>query len=149
MEKINGFEGEYRFLSNFWPCKIEWQGQEFQCSEALYMAFKSGDPADFARFAPLDAREAKKLGKTVVLRADWDQAKISIMRNVLALKFRQNADLREKLLATGEAELIEKNWWRDEFWGVCNGVGENWLGRMLSELREKLREEEYGLNDKI
>lgn len=105
------------------------------------MAFKSGNPADFARFAPLAAGEAKKLGRTVVLRPDWNEVKVSIMRNVLALKFRQNPDLREKLLATGEAELIEGNHWKDTFWGVCNGVGENWLGKLLMELREELKKE--------
>lgn len=140
--EIKGFEGEYRFLSNFWPCKIVWQNYEFKCSEALYMSFKSGNPAAFAEFAKLEASAAKKLGRQVPLREDWNKNKKRIMANVLNLKFRQNPDLKVKLLATGDAYLEETNWWKDTYWGVCNGVGENNLGLLLMELREAMQKEQ-------
>lgn len=136
MNKIEKFEGKYEFLSNFYPCKIWHQGHEFQCSESLYMAHKSGDKGDFARFAPLDAREAKKLGRKVNLQPGWDDMRIGVMRKVLLYKFDQNPNLKKQLMATGDSELIEGNWWKDHFWGVCNGVGENNLGKLLMELRD-------------
>ncbi len=138
--KIDKFEGEYAFLSNFYPCQIHYAFHWFQCSEALYMAHKSGKEEDFARFAPLDAREAKKLGRKVELQPGWDDMRIDVMRRVVWHKFAQNPPLEKRLMATGEAELIEGNWWKDCFWGVCNGVGENNLGKLLMELRDELHE---------
>jgi len=135
MKQITEFKNEYAFLSNFYPCKIVCDGIEFKCSESLYMAHKSGNTDDFIRFSQLDAREAKKIGKTVVLQKNWDAVKFEVMRKVLQLKFDQNPDLKQKLIETGDAELIESNWWKDTVWGVCDGVGENNLGKLLMELR--------------
>jgi hypothetical protein len=132
---IDKFEKEYSFLSNFYPCKIKYGNLEFQCAEALYMAHKSGNPEDFARFAPLNGAEAKKLGKTVKLQENWDEIKFDVMQKVLRLKFIRNPDLKHLLISTGDAELIEGNWWGDKIWGVCNGEGENNLGKLLMELR--------------
>ena len=73
------------------------------------------------------------------------------MKILLRQKF-GDAWLRAKLLATGDAELIEGNYWHDTFWGMCNGKGENHLGRLLMEVRSELRVdgrvtavEEFGL----
>ena len=67
------------------------------------------------------------------------------MAYVLHLKFRQHPELGNLLIATGDAELIEGNIWRDTYWGVCNGVGKNRLGELLMQLRNELRQES-GLN---
>ena len=131
MKQISEFKGEYEFLSNFYPCKIVFNDIEFKCSEALYMAHKSGNPLDFVKFAPLDAREAKNQGRTVDLQPNWDSIRLEVMYDVLKAKFDQNPDLRIKLILTGDAYLEEGNWWKDVFWGVCNGVGENHLGKLL------------------
>ena len=64
--------------------------------------------------------------------------KIDIMRQVLKSKFTQNPELKAKLIATGDAELIEGNNWNDRFWGVCRGVGQNHLGKLLMEVRAEL-----------
>jgi ribA/ribD-fused uncharacterized protein len=138
MNAINEFTGENAFLSNFFPCKITHKELEFQCSEALYMAHKSGNNEDFAKFAPLNGKESKKLGKTVNLQPNWENIKMSVMKEVLMAKFTQNQDLKEKLLATGNLTLIEGNWWGDKFWGVCRGEGENQLGKLLMEVRKEL-----------
>ena len=86
------------------------------------------------RFLGLSGGRAKRLGR-VELRSDWEEVKIEVMREVLRCKFSQNPDLKAKLIATGDAELIEGNNWNDRFWGVCRGVGQNHLGRLLMELR--------------
>jgi predicted NAD-dependent protein-ADP-ribosyltransferase YbiA (DUF1768 family) len=54
-------------------------------------------------------------------------------------KFVAHPDLRAKLLATGERPLVEGNHWGDRFWGVCDGQGENWLGRILVRVRDHLK----------
>jgi len=83
---------------------------------------------------------AKKAGRKLVLREDWEQVKVPIMRELLREKFSQEPE-KLVLLATGNEELVEGNWWGDQFWGQSPvGVGENWLGRLLMEIRTDLRE---------
>lgn len=140
-EKILGFFKEYRFLSNFWSCTIEYEGMFFPSTEAAYQAAKSLDPEVRAKFLGLSFRESKELGRKIECRKDWDTVRIPVMRMILRKKFK-NADLRKKLLDTGDAYLEETNSWNDCFWGVCKGVGENHLGKLLMEIREEIKEEE-------
>lgn len=72
------------------------------------------------------------------LRPDWEEAKVGIMEELVRLKFTAHADLRARLLATGDAELIEGNNWNDRFWGVCRGQGQNQLGLILMKVRSEL-----------
>ena len=74
------------------------------------------------------------------MRPDWESVKIDFMRYLVWNKFSTHEDLKLRLLDTADAELIEGNNWGDAFWGVCNGRGQNWLGRILMETREKLRQ---------
>ena len=70
---------------------------------------------------------------------DWDTyKKFMLMKRLLKMKF-AIPELKEMLLATGDEELVEGNYWHDTIWGVCDGVGENHLGKMLMEIREDLR----------
>lgn len=87
--------------------------------------------------------QAKKLGQGVSLRPDWESVKVDLMRTFVRKKF-ENPFLRPLLLATGDAELVEGNTWNDTFWGVCRGRGQNWLGRILMEVRDEIRKEEEG-----
>jgi ribA/ribD-fused uncharacterized protein len=141
MDKILGFFGEYRFLSNFWSCPVEYEGDYFKSTEAAYQAAKSLDPEVRKQFIPLKPREAKDLGNKIEKRKDWDEVKVSVMRLVLRRKFRL-PELRKQLLATGNAYLEETNTWNDTTWGVCRGVGTNYLGKLLMEIRDEIREEE-------
>lgn len=81
---------------------------------------------------------AKKVGRRIAMRSDWEDVKIEVMREVLRSKF-ANREMRKLLLATGDDELIEGNYWGDRFWGVCNGRGHNWLGKLLMEVRAECR----------
>src|SRR5690606_21767015 len=83
--------------------------------------------------------KAKKIGRSVTLREDWENIKIDIMTDLVRQKFNISS-FKEKLLATKDAELIEGNWWGDTFWGVCKGVGKNNLGKILMEIRKEINE---------
>lgn len=130
---IDDFDGEFRFLSKFWP-----DGPE--TNEHLYQAAKTDDPMWAARIlaAPLP-NDAKTLGRKCPARVNWDNERIPVMRALLRVKFSLGSFCGTSLLATGDAELIEGNWWGDTFWGVCKGKGTNHLGLLLMETREMLR----------
>lgn len=88
----------------------------------------------------LNPSQAKKLGRSVSLRPDWEDIKIDIMYNICKAKFTQNETLKTNLLKTGDATLIEGNTWGDKIWGQVNGVGENNLGKILMRIREELKD---------
>lgn len=146
-DNIKGFFGPYRWLSNFHLCIVEYMGLGFPSSENAYQAAKTLDYNLRKSFVGVTPSESKKMGTShgLMLREDWEDVKVGIMREILYNKFLQNDDLREKLLLTGDKYLEETNWWGDRFWGVCNGKGENMLGKLLMEVREELRKNvQYG-----
>ena len=138
MRVIDCFHGEFDWLSNFFPCKIKFEGHTFQSSEAAFQAAKCMNPMDKIKFLNLSAGKSKRLGRKVDIRPDWDAVKIHKMREVLECKFSQHPFLKEQLIATGDAQLIEGNNWNDKFWGVCNGQGLNHLGILLMNLRREI-----------
>lgn len=135
---IKGFVDSYRWLSNFYPCSIVYENQQFKSSEAAYQAAKCKNIADREKFLNLNARDSKKLGKTIEIREDWNDVKLSVMKDILHDKFTRNPILGQSLIETEDRYLEETNWWGDTFWGVYKGKGENWLGKQLMELRGKL-----------
>ena len=138
--KIESFSGPYRFLSNFFRATngVIFDGQEYPTVEHAYQAAKCAIPTDRLRFITGTPTEAKRLGRIVLLREDWESVKESFMLDFLRQKF-LGTDLTANLLATGDAELIEGNYWRDKYWGVCNGEGKNRLGILLMQVREEAR----------
>ena len=140
MNKIDCFDGEYAFLSNFYDSPIEKDGIVYPTNEHFFQAMKTLDNEERKRIAAAETPgKAKRMGRSVKLRPDWEQSKIQIMKEGLTLKFLCHKDLAEKLVATGDVWLIEGNWWGDTYWGVCNGVGHNMLGNLLMEIRRDLR----------
>jgi ribA/ribD-fused uncharacterized protein len=140
MNDVLSFQGPHRFLSNFWPAPVRYGGILFPTTEHAYQAAKSDDVNEAIRVSLLKTPgDAKRVGRTLVVRENWEQIKRPIMLDVLRLKFNL-PDLRRKLLATGDVLLVEGNTWGDRYWGVCNGVGENWLGRLLMQVREECRQ---------
>jgi ribA/ribD-fused uncharacterized protein len=132
---ISEFKYEYSFLSNFASCYIIYQGEIYPSVENAYQAAKSLDPEVRKLFVSISAKEAKKLGRDIKIRSDWEVIKLDVMEELLFCKFRKEPFL-SLLDQTGDEELVEGNWWGDVFWGVCQGVGENHLGRLLMEIRE-------------
>lgn len=139
--KINNFRGEYRFLSNFYETPVSYAGLTYRNAEAAFQAQKTLDKAIRQTFTGMDPSEAKKAGRRVALRPDWERVKDQIMLDVVTAKFNAHPDLAEKLLATGDAELVEGNTWGDRYWGVDARTGEglNKLGKTLMAVREALK----------
>jgi ribA/ribD-fused uncharacterized protein len=135
---IYGLFGKYRPLSNFHMEPVVVDGRTYQCSEAAYMAEKTNVEAEKNHLTTLGAKEAKAYGQTVTLRSDWDEVKVEAMYKVLWAKFTQSQTLEGLLLSTGSKYIEETNWWNDKFWGVCGGVGQNNLGRVLMLVRRDL-----------
>jgi len=139
--KITRFTGSFGFLSNFWRCPICFEGQTYPSVEHAFQAAKTYDLRE--REIIKKARtpgEAKRLGRKVHLRPFWEErVRVRIMRELLSIKF-QDPVYAKMLKATDNAELIEGNIWGDTYWGVCNGKGENHLGKLLMEIRSRLLE---------
>lgn len=139
LDKNKGFSGEYEFLSNFYPCRIVYNGITYPSVEHAYQAAKTNDITERKRIACcIQAGTAKMIGKTVVLRDDWEEIKFSVMLSLVAQKFYKHKHLREKLISTKGIKLVEYNYWKDTYWGVCNGKGKNNLGKILMWIRDKL-----------
>ncbi len=144
-KEIYSFRGEYQFLSNFYPCAVEYDGLVFKSLESAFQAAKCDHPADRAQFQPLGAAEAKRVGRSIKLRGDWERVKLPILSQLVILKFATHPALLERLLSTGDANLSEGNTWHDNFYGNCSCErcrdvqGQNHLGRTLMAFRDKLR----------
>lgn len=138
-EKISGFNGQWRFLSNFYETQITYEGITYPSVENAYQAAKTISQEERLKFVNITAKEAKSFGKKITLRDDWEQIKIQVMWNLIYEKFTRNRKLLSSLLLTGDTQIEETNWWGDRFWGVCKGEGENHLGKLLMKLREKLK----------
>lgn len=135
---INSFTGNYRFLSNFYPCNIYYCGINYPSTEHAYQATKTNSPEEKFKIAKLDTPgRAKRYGQLLKIREDWDQIKLKVMKDLLIIKFRDSM-LKQKLLDTGNQELIEGNTWNDTFWGICYGKGKNNLGKLLMIIRDRI-----------
>lgn len=136
---IDKFRGKYYFLSNFYNAKITYDGLEYLNNESAFQSAKLKDVSKRKSFCSLDPSSAKRKGRHVQLRHDWEKVKFDIMYEIVKAKFTQNKDLAIKLLETGNEELVEGNTWGDRIWGKCNGVGKNNLGKILMKVREEIR----------
>lgn len=136
---INRFDGDYRFLSNFFDAPTAYDGVLYPTSEHAYQAAKF-HPVHREIFLHGTPGQAKRKGQLPGKRGDWETVKCGIMLDILRDKFRRNLRCATMLVATGDAELIEGNTWGDTYWGVCRGVGKNMLGRLLMTVRQELKE---------
>ena len=144
---ILGFTDQYEFLSNFHKSRLTYQGISFSSSEQAYVYSKK-EPVDInddprwllTILADDNPGRLKRLGDKVKLRDNWDNLKYNIMRDIVRCKFIQSPWLTKLLLDTGDSYIEETNWWKDTYWGVCDGVGENHLGNILMQLRKEIRE---------
>jgi ribA/ribD-fused uncharacterized protein len=162
MRTITQFKGpRYECFSNFYPAKVELDGEEYSSVEHAFHAAKTDNPRQrkAIRLAASPGR-AKTMGRRLVLAPDWHEKRVVVMRLLVLSKFTLNEDLsepattrldmRKMLLDTGGAVLIEGNRWHDNFWGICAcggtketcptvPAGENHLGQILMSVREELQ----------
>ena len=138
MDSIKEFKDKYRFLSNFYPVKVMFEWIEFPTVEHAFQAAKTTDIGRRKWMALAESpADAKRSGRRLSIRPDWEQIKLKVMEDLVRQKFSKEP-LRTQLLETGDAELIEGNEWGDTFWGVCKGRGENWLGKILMMIRDEV-----------
>lgn len=143
MEPIKKFSDKFSFLSNFFCAEILYEGEYWRTVEHAFQGAKTSHPVDKTRIRIADTPGyAKKLGRQVDLREDWEEVKLEIMFELVSAKFESHQNLMQRLLDTGDAELIEGNYWHDNFWGDCsckrceNIKGENVLGQILMMVRK-------------
>lgn len=135
------FRGELEFLSNYYPVRIEYGGIVYPSTEHAYQAQKTNDPDLRLQISKAPFKGIKRMVKD--LRPDWEEVKVSIMKDLIELKF---GPLAQKLLDTDPMYLEEGNYWHDNFWGNCSCprcstiVGQNVLGKLLMKRREILKE---------
>lgn len=134
---IESFNGPHRFLSNFFPWEIQYEGVWYPTLEHAYQAAKTLD-LDARRIIRLSISpgKAKHAGRRVPLRPNWEDIKQDIMLSLLRQKFSDDG-LKGMLLDTGNRPLIETNNWGDTYWGVCKGTGNNFLGKLIMKVREE------------
>ncbi|MEK5501600.1 NADAR family protein [Bacillus sp. FSL M8-0168] len=149
MDVIDEFKGKHYFLSNFYSAPVMYQGITYQNNEAAFQAMKITDKSIHLEFSELPPNLAKRKGRRVKLRPEWEEVKETFMYEIVKAKFEQNDHLKNKLLQTGESILIEGNTWGDKIWGVCNGVGENKLGKILMKVRNELKRRTDGTDQSI
>lgn len=169
MKTIDRFEGKYYFLSNFAASRFIWnftlynaKGEithipmPYECPtvEHAYQALKTLNAQEMYNILRAGtAGKSKRLGRKATMRPDWDEVKDNAMLQLLNKKF-ADPYLREKLLETGEAVLIEGNSWHDNYWGDCDCAnadgehpeclekGKNMLGYLLMQVRDRIRREQ-------
>ena len=139
--KITTFRDEYYFLSNFSPSIIVVEKIKVPTVEHAYQGKKTNNLSE--RLTIYNAEtpgEAKRLGRKVKMRKNWEGIKFNIMYKLLKKKF-TIPELRKKLLDTGDAHLEEENTWGDRVWGTVHGEGENHLGKLLMKIRMEIKNE--------
>ena len=140
---ITQFQGEYRWLSNFWFFEqpLLEGGRSYPTNEHFYVAMKTTNEIIRQQVANYPLKGVKVFGTTFPLRKDWNQIKLDVMLYGLRHKFSNaNPTLRAKLIATGTQEIQEGNYWHDTYWGVDlkTGLGENNLGNLLMQVRDEI-----------
>ncbi len=132
------FKDEYAFMSNMTRLliPIKHKGIRYYSTENFYQAMKTKDRYERLKISEMKPNESKKYARTLELRDDWDDIKIKVMKKAIKHKF--SIPTFAARLMEVEGEIVEDNYWGDVFWGVCDGVGENHLGKLLMKKRAKL-----------
>lgn len=135
---VKGFRGEYRWLSNFYKSPVTLWGVKFDTVEQAYQASKCSNRSDWDMMTGCKTPgDAKRKGRLITIRPDFESIKMDIMHQLLVLKF-SDPYFKNKLIRIKDYYIEETNWWGDTYWGVCNGVGENNLGKLIMKIAKAL-----------
>ena len=139
------FGGGYHPFSNFYPAPVEFEGLIYSTGEGAFQAAKTLEIENRKSFQNIPPGVAKKMGRRLKLRKDWEEVKYKVMVEILKSKF-SNGELQKILLDTGDRYIIENtSRWHDNIWGNCecemsNYIeGQNLLGKALMEVRCEIR----------
>lgn len=140
---IKEFQNEHRWLSNFYPCEIEYEGIVYPTVEHFYVSMKTLDPNIRKYISTIESPgKAKRYGNKIDVRENWDDLKIQVMEYVINKKFNK-PHFKELLLNTGDDIIVEGNRWHDNFYGSCQcdkcgNNGKNILGKLIMKTRKSL-----------
>lgn len=146
IEPIKFFKDDYEEYSNFYQVRISYDGFIFDSVEIAFVAAKTKDRYiryTLSKLEASDSGKAKVIGRKLKLRENWEIIKVPTMVKLIDQKFNYSK-FSEKLLSSGGAEIIEGNYWHDNFWGDCycnkckNIPGQNKLGKILMKKRSTL-----------
>lgn len=141
------FKNNLYFLSNFYPVDIIYKGQVYPSVEHAYQSAKTEDINIKRLFESrkLSAKQARAEGKQIHIDLSyWKDIKDSVMYELIRIKFLTYPELKDKLLNTRDSDLVEENWWHDNYWGNCicerckNKRGLNKLGNILLRVKSEL-----------
>lgn len=136
---ILGFDGEYKFLGNDYPCSVVAWGVNFPSVDHAYQAGKttSQSERELIRSRPT-ALAAWQAGQALRRHRHWHSERVKLMISLLKIKF-ADPELKGKLLATGGAELVFIHY-KDSWWGRLSyhtpPLGGNRLGIALQDVRK-------------
>lgn len=138
---IKSFTGEYSFLSNFALVDINHLNKCFSSVENAYAASKCKYPEDIDKFVGITSGNAKRMGRRIAIRDDWEDIKLQVMEELLIQKFSKQP-FKQKLIDTKDQQIFEGNTWGDTFWGVdINSLsGQNNLGKLLMKIRSQIQQ---------
>lgn len=143
-EPITSFRGRYAYLSNFYITQVPFEGAFYPSAEHAFQAAKTTDKTLRKEISNLDTPiEAKRAGRELLLRHNWENIKNRVMLKIVRSKFSVRYDMAIALSRTEGCELIERNNWGDRYWGMCwnadKGIweGKNRLGRILMIVRKE------------
>jgi ribA/ribD-fused uncharacterized protein len=132
---------EYYFLNNCYPISITYKGNMYTNAQSAYEAQKESNPIHRIKYTMVDGYTAMKISPEI--KSTFENKKNSIMYDILSIKFSEN-NLKQKLLFTGDKEILYYNSWHDNYWGICDcdkcSNGQNNLGLLLMKLRKELNE---------
>lgn len=143
---IDEFKGQFRFLSNFYPSPLMYCTEKYATVEHAYQAAKAYPNFEVMKEiqnVPTPGK-AKRAGQKAKLRNDWESLKEGVMYQCVYYKFNKNEYLKQCLVLTEGHELVEGNYWHDNYWGNCfcnkcqDIKGKNRLGVILMNVRKEL-----------
>ncbi len=141
---VTSFRGKYSAFSNFSGARVTLDGMSFPTVENAFQAAKTLDPTERIQFQSCPPSVAKKLGRKVTLRPDWEQVKVSVMQSLLLQKFAPGTRENFLLVSTKGLHICEGNTWHDNIWGACtcprcaNRPHKNLMGRLLMSIRDNI-----------
>ena len=140
-DTISFFDGDYSFLANSFESPVEYEGIKYSSVEHAFQASKTDNKEEKEKIMNASSpTKARVIGRRVTKKDNWEDTKNDIMYQICLNKFKDNEELKKKLLSTGNYNLINGNTSEDTYWGVCKEVGDNYLGKILMQIREELKD---------
>ncbi len=142
LAKIEGFSGYFEFMSNDFPAEVFYQGHIYSNVSYAYHAARAPNEKmrNIIQKSPT-LNSMYDIAKTFDEPKDWAFRQLKVMESLVRDKFRRSRELREKLQATGERELVNVMTADEDnagFWGVVGNKGQNQLGRVLEQIRKDI-----------